>query len=134
MRKIALVLALFLLGGLPSFGQGNNMPPAPAFSGAITNRSTLNGSVVIATGNTFQIVLASNFGTTTQRQQLTVNNNNFTVPDNCWIFLGSGTATKAASIMLVPGASYRREWPFVPSDTIQATCTTTSDTLYIDTQ
>lgn len=134
MRRMLLALAFCVFGVLSCLAQGNNMPPAPAFSGAITNRSTLNGSVVIATGNTFQTVLASNFNTTTQRQQLTINNNNTTATDNCWIFLGSGTASKGASILLVPGASYRREWPFVPSDAIQATCVTSSDTLYLDTQ
>lgn len=109
-----------------------SMTPAPAFSGAPVNRSTLNVSVVIATGGTFQTVLASNFGTSTQRQQLTVNNNN--AAHSCWIYLGSGTATAGTSILLLAGASYRREWPFVPSDQIQATCANSSDTLYVDVQ
>lgn len=101
-------------------------------SGVAINRSTLNSSAVITTGNTFQQVLASNFGTSTQRQSLTIQNNNAT--DNCWIFVGSGSATTGKSILLFAGQAYTRYWPFVPSDAIQATCATTSDTLYIDNQ
>jgi hypothetical protein len=112
-----------------SWSQGFSETPAPAFSGAPVNRATVNSSAVIATGNTFQTVLAAQ---TAVRQQLTVNNNNTT--DNCWIFLGSGAATKATSILLLAGASYRREWPFVPSDQIQGTCASTSDSIYLDTQ
>lgn len=134
LRTCLVLVAAALFAG--SFGFGaysqTGSTPAPAFSGAPVNRSTLNASVVIATGNTFQTVLASNFGTSTQRQQLTVNNNNAT--DSCWLFLGSGTATKGTSILLLAGASYRRDWPFVPSDAVQATCVTSNDTLYVDTQ
>jgi len=109
------------------------MTPAPAFSGAPVNRSTLNSSAVIAAGGTFQTVLASNFNTAVQRQALTIQNNN-TSTDNCWIFLGSGSATVARSILLTPGGSYQRYWPFVPSDAIQATCASNGDTLYVDAQ
>lgn len=132
MRRSGLALALLLWCAVPALPEGNPMTPAPAFSGAPVNRSTVNHSVVIATGNTFQTVLAANFNTTTQRQQLTINNNN--TSDACWSFLGAGTATKATSILLEHGQSYRREWPFVPSDAIQATCASTNDTLYVDTQ
>lgn len=100
--------------------------------GIPTNRSTLNGSVSITTGNTFQTVLASIAGTTTVRQELTIENNNSS--DSCWIFIGSGTATKATSILLLSGGSYTRFFPFVPNDAIQATCASTSDTLYVDTE
>lgn len=134
-RYLAAAIALCAVLGLmaPAYAEGNPMTPAPAYSGAPVNRGTLNSSVLITTGNTFQTVLASNFGTFTQRQALTIANNN-TNTDNCWIFLGSGTATKATSILLTPGGSYTRYWPFVPSDAIQATCTTTSDSLYVDVQ
>lgn len=131
MKRIGLILALCLVS-LQAFAQGNNMTPAPAYSGAPVNRSTVNGSVIITTGNTFQQVLASNFNTTTQRQALTIANNNAT--DSCWIYFGSGTPTKGTSILLLAGGSYSRYWPFVPSDIIQATCASNSDTLYVDTQ
>lgn len=104
--------------------------------GVTEQRATVNGSVVIATGNTFQTVLATSIGATvaanTVRQALTIENNN--ASDNCWLFIGSGTATKATSILLLPGGSYTRYWPYVPSDAIQATCAANSDSLYIDTQ
>lgn len=130
-RIVGSLLVLLALGG-PLLAQGNPMTPAPAYSGAPVNRSTLNSSVAIATGNTFQTVLVSNFNTYTQRQALTIQNNN--ASDNCWLFLGAGTATKATSMLLLPGGSYTRYWPFVPSDAIQATCATTNDTLYVDNQ
>src|SRR6185437_5895153 len=98
----------------------------------VVNRSTLNASVTIATGNTFQTVLSA-MGATTQRQALTIQNNN-TNTDNCWVFIGSGSATEAKSIILAPGQAYTRYWPYAPSDAIQATCATTSDTLYADVQ
>lgn len=99
---------------------------------------TTNSSAVIATGNTFQTVLASVSGTS--RKSLTIQNNNAT--DSCWITFGTvsgvvitaGNATKAASILLLAGGSFARYYPYVPSDAIQATCTTTNDTLYVDTQ
>jgi hypothetical protein len=89
---------------------------------------TTNSSVVIATGNTFQTILA----TSTKHRSLTIENNNAT--DNCWVFIGAGSATAATSILLLPGGSYARYYPYIPSDVIQATCASTSDTLYVDTQ
>lgn len=101
--------------------------------GVVINRATVNDSVTIATGNTFQQVLASIVSTTTPpRQSLTIQNNN-TSTDNCWVFFGTtANATKATSILLQPGEAVTRYWPFVPSDAIQATCASTSDTLYVD--
>ena len=101
-------------------------------SGAVVNRSTLNVSVVITTGGTFQTVLNSIQGTSTQRKALTIENNNAT--DNCNLFIGAGSASAGVSILLLPGGSYTRYWPYVPSDTFQATCASNSDTLYIDVQ
>jgi hypothetical protein len=91
---------------------------------------TLNQSVVIATGNTFQTVLAA-VGQN-GRQSLTIANNN--ASDSCWLYVGSGAATKGTSILLLAGGSYVRYYPYTPSDVIQATCATSNDTLYIDTQ
>lgn len=102
---------------------------------AQTNAATTNGSVTIAAGNTFQQVLAA-LGAlpAVPRHSLTIQNNN-TNGDNCWLFIGpTGSATKATSILLGQGGSYQRYSPYIPSDNIAATCTTTSDTLYVDTQ
>jgi hypothetical protein len=103
-----------------------------AVDGVVINRATLNSSATITTGNAFQTVLASILGTSTQRQSLTIQNNN--ASDSCWVYIGSGSATKANSILLASGQAYTRYWPFVPSDAIQATCATSSDTLYVDNQ
>lgn len=101
---------------------------------AQTTAQTTNGSITIATGNTFQQALAAVGSPPATRRSLTIVNNN-TNGDNCWVFIGAtGSATKATSILLTPGGSYTRYYPYVPSDNIAATCTTTSDTLYVDTQ
>lgn len=93
---------------------------------------TVNGSIVIATGNTFQTALAAVVSPAIRRS-LTIQNNNLT--DNCWIFIGATvSATKGTSIFLTPGGSYTRYYPYLPSDNIAATCATTSSTLYVDTQ
>lgn len=96
------------------------------------NAATTNASVVIATGNTFQTVLTALPAGNSQRRSLTIENNN--TSDSCWVFVGAGTATKGTSILLTSGGSYTRYYPYVPSDAIQATCATTSDTLYVDYQ
>jgi hypothetical protein len=115
--------------------------------GVAINRSTLNNSATITTGNTFQTVLATSQGVVTaqggpqQRQALTIQNNNAT--DSCWISFGvlaNGTkitaanAAKTTSILLLAGQAYTRYWPYVPNDEIEATCASNSDTLYVDVQ
>lgn len=92
---------------------------------------TTNVSIVITAGNTFQQLLAA-LVPPAQRRSLTIQNNN--AADNCWIFVGAGTATAEISILLLPGGSYTRYFPYVPSDVIQATCATTSSTIYADIQ
>lgn len=109
---IRFITCLLLLLAVPA--QAEQPAPVP----------TSNQSVVIATGNTFQTVLAAS-----SRRALEIQNNNAT--DACWVFVGSGSPTKATSILLNSGGSYTRYYPFTPSDTIQATCATTNDTLYI---
>jgi hypothetical protein len=113
---LALALALGLCG------------PARAQS---INAATTNASVSITTGNTFQTVLAA-VVPPSLRRSLTIENNN--ASDSCWLYIGSGPATKGASMLLAAGGAYTRYYPYVPSDAIQATCATTSDTLYVDTQ
>lgn len=106
----------------------------PGLARAQTAAATTNGSVTIATGSTFQSVLAVLGVSPAQRRSLTIQNNN-TNGDNCWLFIGpTASATKATSILLGQGGSYQRYAPYIPSDNIAATCATTSDTLYVDTQ
>lgn len=99
---------------------------------AENNRTTINTPTTIVTGNTFQTILKA-----TNRWALTIENNN-TNGDNCWIEFGVGitfsNATKANSALLLPGGSYTRYYPYIPSDEIEATCATASDSLYVDTQ
>lgn len=137
-RGLALA-ALYL--ALLSSTHAQSPPSGSPISGVPINRSTINSSATITTGNTFQTVLASNFGTATQRQALTIQNSNAT--DSCWLTFGTlsnGTkitatnAAKATSILLLAGGSYTRYFPYVPNDEIEATCASNSDTLYIETQ
>jgi hypothetical protein len=100
-------------------------------AGAQTVAQTTNTPIVITLGNTFQNILAA-VTNNNQRRSLTIQNNNAT--DSCWLFIGAGSATKATSILLLAGGSYTRYYPYVPSDVIQATCATTSDTMYVDNQ
>jgi len=84
----------------------------------------------IGTGSKFQQVLASS---RTGRRMLRISNNN-TNGDSCWVFVGSGPASKEGSYAVLPGKEYLRYPPFVPSDMIQATCASSSDTLDIEYQ
>jgi hypothetical protein len=100
-----------------------------------TPAATTNGSVVITTGNIFQPILAALGAPPAQRRSLTIENNNAT--DSCFVFImgvGETTPTAARSILLLPGGSYTRYFPYVPADAIQGTCASNSDTLYVDTQ
>jgi hypothetical protein len=85
--------------------------------------------MTINTAYKFQQVLA---GGTTLRM-LRIGNNN-TNGDSCWIFVGSGPASKEGSYEVGPGNEYLRYPPFVPSDAIQATCASSSDTLDVEYQ
>jgi hypothetical protein len=109
-------LAITLLLGSATFAQ---TPPAPT--------RTL---VTIGTGNKFQQVLASSG---TERRMLRISNNN-TNGDSCWVFVGSGRASKESSYPVPSGKEYLRYPPFVSSDTIQATCASSSDTLDVEYQ
>jgi hypothetical protein len=114
MKRLAFAGLLLLVGCAEGFAQ--------------TARETQNVSATITAGNTFQNILPRS----STRNSLTIQNNN--ASDSCWIFIGSGTASKAASILLLAGGSYQRYYPYIPADLIQATCTTTNDTLYVDVQ
>ncbi|HEY2535025.1 MAG TPA: hypothetical protein VGJ20_45175 [Xanthobacteraceae bacterium] len=110
-----------LLSASVAFAQ----PSTPAAG----NRPTTHTVITIATGHRFQQVWPSS----SKLEGLIIENNN-TNGDDCWIFIGSGNATTAGSTLLPKGESYRRYWPFVPSEAIQATCESSGDTLSIETQ
>lgn len=136
MKKL-LLAALFLLVGC-----------LPTFAAVVSTSPTKAAPVKITAGLTYQSILAVN----TFRNSLTIQNNN--TADSCQIIIvgvgspwlaGDTTATSRtvngtsmtaiqASILLLPGTSYTRYYPFVPSDLILGTCTTTGDSLYVDTQ
>jgi hypothetical protein len=109
-------LAIFLLLGSAASAQ---TPPAPT-----------DTVVTIDAGNKFQQVLASSG---TERRMVRISNNNAN-GDSCWVFVGSGRASKEGSYTVPPGKEYLRYPPFVPSDTIQATCASSSDTLDVEYQ
>ena len=111
---------------------------------------TIASPILITAGLTYQQVLSA--VSLNNRHSITIQNNNTT--DNCeLIVVGVGspwlvgdTTTTArtinsvsftalkASIVLTPGQSYTRYYPFIPSDQILGTCATTGDSLYVDTQ
>jgi hypothetical protein len=126
-RLVAAALLLFACG--PAFAQS-----------AITH---LNKSVSITTGNTYQQIE----GTNTARRVLEVENNN--ASDNCYlevtgaVAVGNTTSTNVtvngatitsakASILLLPGGSYNRYYPYVPSGPIVVTCASGGDSVYAD--
>jgi len=109
-------LAIALLLGSAAFAQ---TPPAPTHK-----------SVTIVIGNKFQGVLNAS---TIALRMLRIRNDN-TNGDSCWVFVGSGQASKEGSYEVSPGEEYLRYRPFVPSDAIQATCASSSDTLDVEYQ
>jgi hypothetical protein len=119
MLGVALAIATILLGST-TFARGET--PAP--------QAGAGNLVTIATANKFQQIVPSN-STGTDRRALTIQNN-ASNGDNCWVYVGSDKASKDGSVVLAPGKSYDRYWPFVPSDTIQATCASSSDNLYVE--
>jgi hypothetical protein len=108
---------------------------------------TANRSVSIATGSTYQQIVP--IGITVN--SLTIQNNNTTSTENCWIeltgnvtngmtlsstisALGGITAGKA-SILLAPGSSYSRfTGHLLWTSGVVATCVTAGDSLYVDSQ
>jgi len=110
---------VYLLSPSPIFAQ---QPPA-----------STKISVTIVTGNKFQKILPEN-DTGKDRRALIIDNTN-TNGDSCWVFVGTGQASQVKSDkVLAPGGEYVRYWPFVPSDEVQATCASSSDTLSVEYQ
>ena len=129
---LALIGSAFVL--LPA--QINFYPPI--------NAPTINGSATIANGGSFQLILAAAVPSTAfpnPRHSLTIQNNNGNT-DNCYVTFGSfngtpitaGNAQTSQSILLPPGGSFQRYYPFVPVDALFGMCQGTNDTIYLDTQ
>jgi hypothetical protein len=133
MQRTVLALVLCLAFADTAFAQQSNQTPAQAVAGAPVLRSTLSTPTTITNANQFQTILGSTQSGTVIRQQLTVENNN---ASNifCYLFFGTSTATTPNSLLLNSGIPYRREWPFIPNDQVQATCTLTGGSLYVDVQ
>lgn len=131
MRLILAAIAALSLLCSPALAQGTKL------TNAIPTK--------ITTGLTYQSLLPA----VSNRQSLTIQNNNAT--DGCWIIVGgpwqAGDTTATArtingvsltalqaSISLSSGNAYTRYYPWVPGDAILGTCTTTADSIYVDTQ
>jgi hypothetical protein len=102
---------------------------------AQVTRATVVVPTTIATGNTFQTILAAG-----AKFSIEIVNNNAT--DSCWITYGTlsngtkitaGNATTATAELLMPGGSFQRYSPSstVPTDEFEATCATSADTLAV---
>lgn len=143
MRRWFLVAGILGFLGSLAFAQNPDVFSIP----------TVNNSAAITTGNTYQLLLASVPTNSAGRRSLTIQNNQQSGTDLCFVFIGSqivagtttittnittggGTIMNAgkASIVLAVGQAYTRYYPYVPSDAIFGTCATTGDTLYVDTQ
>lgn len=97
----------------------------PAFAVAVTSTAepTVHENGTITTGGTFQQISAGTF----LRKTFEFYNNN--ASDACYLYFGVITdATLAKSQKVTAGAYYGRFANTVPSDAINVTCTTTSDT------
>jgi hypothetical protein len=136
--KYRLLAALFVMSVSPAMAQQTNTQP------------TVAAPVLITAGLTFQQVLP--VVQSNGRHSVTIENNNAT--DKCNVIIvgvgspwlvGDTTATSRtvngtsmtaaqASMTLAAGQVYSRYYPYIPSDQFLATCTTTGDSLYVDTQ
>ena len=119
---VTFIALAYVLSSSQTFAQQisqTSVPPAPTHK-----------SVTIVIGNNFQQVLNAS---TTALRMLRISNNNSN-GDSCWVFVGSGQASKEDSYKVPAGKEYLRYPPFVPSDAIQGTCASGSDTLDIEYQ
>ena len=120
---------------------------APVLAQGAKPLVTQSKSLLITTGNTFQTLLPN-----TQNYNSVTIQNNLTSTDNCFVEVsglvpaGNTTATNVttpggvvmtsaqASILLTPGSSYQRYYPYLPRGPIVVTCATTGDSVYADIQ
>lgn len=139
--------------GPVAWGQAANNP--------VIQAPTTNFSVSVTTGLTYQLLLAAQTivepPLPSARHSLTIQNNQASGSDVCYIIVANaalaaqitpGTTTTSssvtvagasitaakASIVLAVGASFTRYFPYVPSDAVYGTCTTTADSIYVDVQ
>lgn len=126
------------------------------YASTALNAQTTGRSVTITTGLTYQQVLAT-ISAPSLRQSLTIQNNQISGTDVCYLLFGDaniksqvtpGTTTTStnltinaatvaaggASLILNPGQTYTRFYPLVPNDAFYVTCSTTGDSVYVDTQ
>lgn len=137
MNKLLMIAASFLFISTQVFAQAIPVPAA-----------TTNLSNTITTGLTYQVLKAA-LVPPAQLRSLTIENNN--ASDSCWIEVsgvvvatnttstsvtvnGNSITAQKASIQLLPGGSYTRYYPYIPNGPIVGTCTTTSDSIYVDVQ
>lgn len=123
-------------------GTGEAAPAEPSQSVSLAGLSRASAPqpqaptkdlVTIVTGNKFQQILPEN-STGKDRRALLIENKN-TNGDSCWVFVGTGKASKEESDQVVAsGGEYVKYWPFVPSDAIQVTCASSSDALSVEYQ
>jgi len=99
-----------------------------ALAQTTTPQEPTGSAITIEIANKFQQVVPA---TGTERRAPMIQNKN---SDNCWVYIGGDKASKENSIALEPGSSYVRYWPLAPSDAIQATCASNSDTLLVEYQ
>lgn len=120
---------------------GQNCYPAtpgmPLPAGGSLASPVTNSSSTITTGGTFQTIAAAK----TNRQSLDFVNicniagNCTTTTDECYLYFGTlASATTSNAIPVGPGQEYLRSSGTIPSAAINATCATTSDKFYLQTQ
>jgi hypothetical protein len=114
--------------GAASLAIASTLLTSSGFAQTPSSKEPTSSSVTIAIANKFQQVVPA---TDTERRTLTIKNDN---SDKCWVFIGSGKSSKENSIALASGETYVRYWPLAPSDAIQATCASSSDTLEVEYQ
>lgn len=115
-----------------------------ALAQSTTPGSLTNHSQPVATGNTYQQLLAA-----AVHKSVSIQNNNAT--DTCEIdptgtvnggdttstskTIGGKTLTAIqVSIELLPGQAWTRYYPYIPNNAIVGTCSSSSDSIYVDTQ
>jgi len=90
--------------------------------------ATTNGASTITTGGTFQQLAAA------ASARLSVEFQNKTASDSCYLFFGPSGETTAKSVKISAGQDYLRSQGAIPSDRIAATCDTNGDVFYFATQ
>lgn len=130
-------------------------PAAAQQASDVSALPTQNLSVTITTGLTFQLLLPGVPVNSLARRSLTIENNQASGTDACYLLFGSnvvvvaGTTTTVttgviasspavtagqASIILAVNQAYTRFFPHAPADPIYVTCTTTGDSVHADIQ